>query len=102
MVKIISDAEFQKEVLESEQKVLVDFYAEWCGPCKMQAPILDQVSDEIGETAKVCKINVDENREFASNYNVSSIPTMLVFSKGEPVETFVGLQNKEKLVEALS
>lgn len=94
-VKQISDATFNNEV--EAGIVLVDFWAPWCGPCKIIAPILDELSAEIGDAAKIVKINVDDNPESASKYNVMSIPTLLVFKDGQLVDQMVGVQPKEKL-----
>lgn len=94
-VKQISDATFNNEV--EAGIVLVDFWAPWCGPCKIIAPILDELSAEIGDAAKIVKINVDDNPESASKYNVMSIPTLLVFKDGQLVDQLVGVQSKEKL-----
>lgn len=94
-VKHISDATFENE--SQTGTVLVDFWAPWCGPCKMIAPILDELSAELGDTAKIVKINVDDNPESAAKYNVMSIPTLLVFKDGQVVDQLVGLQSKEKL-----
>ncbi|NOU69911.1 thioredoxin [Paenibacillus sp. LMG 31458] len=94
-VKQISDATFNNEI--EAGIVLVDFWAPWCGPCKIIAPILDELSAEIGDAAKIVKINVDDNPESASKYNVMSIPTLLVFKDGQLVDQLVGVQSKEKL-----
>ncbi|KRE49171.1 thioredoxin [Paenibacillus sp. Soil724D2] len=94
-VKQISDATFNNEI--EAGIVLVDFWAPWCGPCKIIAPILDELSAEIGNAAKIVKINVDDNPESASKYNVMSIPTLLVFKNGQLVDQMVGVQPKEKL-----
>ncbi|CAN7177202.1 thioredoxin [Paenibacillus sp. LjRoot153] len=94
-VNHISDVSFQNET--GTGTVLVDFWAPWCGPCKMIAPILDELSAELGDTAKIVKINVDDNPESAAKYNVMSIPTLLVFKDGQVVDQLVGFQSKEKL-----
>ncbi|MGO4272337.1 thioredoxin [Paenibacillus sp. TAF58] len=94
-VKQISDVTFNNEI--EAGIVLVDFWAPWCGPCKIIAPILDELSAEIGDAAKIVKINVDDNPESASKYNVMSIPTLLVFKDGQLVDQLVGVQPKEKL-----
>lgn len=91
---------FENEVLNHLGIVLVDFWAEWCGPCKMQLPILEKISDEI-PNIKICKINVDENTDLAVKFGIRSIPTMMVFKNGEKVEQFVGLKNKKELSEKL-
>lgn len=91
---------FENEVLNHLGIVLVDFWAEWCGPCKMQLPILEKISDEI-PSVKICKINVDKNTDLAVKFGIRSIPTMMVFKNGEKVEQFVGLKNKKELSEKL-
>ena len=91
---------FENEVLNHLGIVLVDFWAEWCGPCKMQLPILEKISDEI-PSVKICKINIDENTDLAVKFGIRSIPTMMVFKNGEKVEQFVGLKNKKELSEKL-
>ena len=91
---------FEKELLQSEKTVLVDFYADWCGPCKMLSPIIDEVAEEI-ENVKVCKINIDESRDLAGNYDIMSIPTLLVFKNGKVVNSSRGLINKEKVLNLI-
>jgi thioredoxin 1 len=86
----LTDTNFQSEVIDSTVPVLVDFWAEWCGPCKMIGPVLDQVSDEVGAQAKVGKVNVDEARELAVKYGVRSIPLLLFFKNGEVKDQIVG------------
>ena len=89
--------EFEKEVLAAEGKVLVDFYADWCGPCKMLSPILEEVEKESG--VKICKINVDEEGALAMQYGVASIPMLVLFEKGKAVRTTLGYQSKEKVLQ---
>ena len=96
MVKQINSDEF-KEVIK-EGKVVVDLFATWCGPCKMLSPVLDEISEEI-TTTKFYKIDVDDNEDIAREYNVMSIPTVLVFENGELTNTIVGLKGKDYLVE---
>lgn len=95
----ITDAQFQEEVLQSELPVVVDFWAPWCGPCKMIAPVLEDVANEMAGKVKVVKINVDENPETAPKYNVRGIPTLLVVKGGAVAGTKVGAVSKSQLVE---
>ena len=88
--KNVTTASFQADVLSNPKPVMVDFWAEWCGPCKMIGPVLDQVSDEVGAQAKVGKVNVDEARELAVKYGVRSIPLLLFFKNGEVKDQIVG------------
>ena len=100
VLKITSE-NFEKEVLKSDKTVLIDFYADWCGPCKMMSPIIDKVAEEMGEQIKVGKVNVDDNQELAMEYNVMSIPTIVVIKNGEVVKTFIGLTDKNTIIENL-
>lgn len=90
MAQQFNDSNFQSEVIESDKPVLVDFWAEWCGPCKMIGPVIDQLAEEMGDTAKVGKVNVDEARDLAVKYNVRSIPFLLFFKGGEVKDQIVG------------
>ncbi len=94
----LSTENFEKEVLKSEKPVLVDFYADWCGPCNAMAPVLEELAKELEGKVKVGKINVDENPDIAVEYNVMSIPTLIVFKNGKEEKRLVGLRNKEELI----
>jgi thioredoxin 1 len=95
--KSVTDASFQSDVLDSEKTVLVDFWAEWCGPCRMVSPILDQISAEHGDKIEIVKLNVDENPQTAAKYQITSIPAMKVYQKGEVVKTVIGAKPKPAL-----
>ena len=95
------ETNFEEEVLKSEGKVLVDFYADWCGPCRMMSPVIDDIAKELDGTVKVGKVNVDNNQELAIKYDVMSIPTIMVFEKGNPVKTFVGVTDKQEILDVL-
>ncbi len=99
---ILNDQNFENEVLKSEVPVLVDFWAPWCGPCKMMGPIVEEVAKELeGQPVKVAKLNVDEAAATAEKYNVMSIPTFKIFKGGQVVDEFVGIQNKEEIKNRL-
>jgi thioredoxin 1 len=97
----LSDRTFDAEVLQSDRPVLVDFWAPWCGPCRMIAPIVEQLAGENAETLKVAKVNIDDSPNVAANYGVSAIPTVMIFKGGEVVDRFVGVQPKHRLQEAI-
>lgn len=97
LVKHIGDDEFDAEVLKSSVPVVVDFWAEWCGPCKMVGPILDQLAQDFGDTLKIVKINVDEHQKHAAQYSVRGIPTLLIFKDGQLIKTQVGALGKPQL-----
>jgi thioredoxin 1 len=93
---------FTQEVLKSQLPVLVDFWAEWCGPCRMIAPIVDEIAYEYTGKLKVAKLNVDEAQEVAMTYSVMSIPTLILFKQGKPVDQVVGVLSKEQLVSRIN
>ena len=97
----LSDQDFEAEVIQSSMPVLVDFSAEWCGPCKMLAPIIEELADEYAGKIKVGKVDIDENRERAGQYGIQGVPTLIIFQKGQAVRKFVGLIPKEKISQAL-
>lgn len=97
----LNENNFEEEVLNSEKTVLIDFWASWCGPCRMMSPVVDGIAEEMGETVKVCKINIDEERNLAVKYNVMSIPTFVVIKNGKEVGRSVGVQDKEELASML-
>jgi thioredoxin 1 len=98
----VTDATFATEVLTSDKPVLVDFWAVWCGPCKTTGPMLDEIAGEHKDKLTVAKLNVDENQDTVSDYQVSSIPTMMVFKDGEPVKSIIGAKSKADLLNAVS
>ncbi len=100
MVKEITEANFEAEILNSGKTALIDFYAVWCGPCKMMSPVVDQIAEENPDIV-VGKIDVDENEELAEKYEVMSIPTILVIKDGKVAETFIGVTPKENIVAAI-
>ena len=97
----INDDEFESKVLQGEGPVLVDFWAEWCGPCKQLSPILDQLAEELDGKVTVAKVNIDQNPETPTKYGVRGIPTLILFKNGEAVSTKVGSLPKSKIVEWL-
>ena len=92
-----TDSDFESDVLKSDQPVLLDFWAEWCGPCKMIAPILDQLAEEFGERLKIVKLNIDENQKTPQRFNIRSIPTLLLFNNGAVAAQQVGAVSKAQL-----
>lgn len=102
MEKMFTSENFETEVLKSEIPVLVDFYADWCGPCKLVAPIVEQIAEEYDGRVKVGKVNVDISTDLAMKYGVMSIPTFIIFRKGEIFRKTVGAQNKKSLELALN
>ena len=101
MTEQITSAEWQAKVLDSEKPVLVDFFATWCGPCKMMAPVIDEIAAEKAGEVAVYKIDIDENMEIAQRYGVMSIPTFIVFKGGEPAARTLGGQPKENILALL-
>lgn len=97
-----TDENFQDEVLSSDQPVLVDFWAEWCGPCKMLGPIIDELATEFDGKAKIGKVDIDTNRDAAVKYEIQSIPSIIIFKNGEITNKFVGIASKDDLSEAIN
>jgi thioredoxin 1 len=100
--KTVTDATFADEVLQADGPVLVDFWAEWCGPCKMVSPVLDEIAGEYPDKITVAKVNIDENPSIARDYQIMSIPTMSVFEKGQVVKSIVGARPKAAILKELS
>lgn len=97
----VDQTNFDEKVLKSNRPVLVDFWAEWCGPCRQLAPVLDDVAGSVGEKASIVKVNVDENGELAQKFGIRGIPTMIFFKDGEATKTLVGPQSKEEIIKTL-
>ena len=98
----VTGKDFEAQVLKSDLPVLVDFWAEWCGPCRMVGPIVDEIAEELQGKLKVAKVNVDDAQDLASQYQVMSIPTLLLFKGGEPVEQVIGAVAKDQLLEKIN
>lgn len=97
----VTESNFTNEVLQSDTPVLVDFWAEWCGPCKMIAPLVDQIATEYGEKIRVGKLDADENQDVLIRYGIMSIPTLVLFKGGEPVVRITGFQPKDRITNQL-
>lgn len=96
-----TDATYQSEVNEAGKAVIVDFWAPWCGPCRIVGPVLEEIASEEADKVKVVKVNVDENQQYASQFSVFNLPTMIVFKNGQPVDRIVGAMPKAQLLERL-
>jgi thioredoxin 1 len=99
LIKHISDASFEADVLKSDKPVLVDYWAEWCGPCKMIAPILDEMAKDYGSKLQITKMNVDENRDIPAKFGIRGIPTLMIFKGGQLAATKVGALSKAQLAQ---
>lgn len=102
MYTVATTDNFKSEVLDNKGKVLVDFWAPWCGPCQMLGPIIEEIGEENKDKVKVVKLNVDENNEIAGQYNVTAIPTVILFENGEIKQTFVGFRQKQDYLAAIN
>ncbi len=99
---ILDDSNFESEVIKSDKVVLVDFFATWCGPCRMQGPIVEEIEKEIGDKAKIGKMDIDGNPVTAQKFGIMSIPTIIIFKGGQALKTLVGLQDKQTLLDEIN
>ena len=97
----LNEKNFEEEVLKSEKPVLIDFWASWCGPCRMMSPVIDEIAEEMKEKVKVCKINIDEEQNLAVKYDVMSIPTFIVIKDGREIGRSVGVQDKSEIINMI-
>ena len=97
----LNEKNFEEEVLKAEKPVLIDFWASWCGPCRMMSPVVDEIAEEMKDAVKVCKINIDEEQNLAVKYNVMSIPTFVVIRDGKEIGRTIGVQDKEEIKKML-
>ncbi len=98
----VTGENFEREVLKADRPVILDFYADWCGPCKMMSPIIDSIAEELGDAVKVGKVNSDNEMDLAEQFGIMSIPTIIVFKNGEVYKTFVGVTSKSDIISAVS
>ncbi len=98
----ISSENFSKEVINSDKPVLIDFYADWCGPCRAMSPIVEDIAQEVSGKVKVLKVNVDEENELAEKYQISTIPTLVLIKNGEAVKNIIGLRDKNELLRFIN
>lgn len=97
----LNNENFEKEVLQSQKTVLIDFWASWCGPCRMMSPVVDNIAETMSEQVKVCKVNIDENQELAEKYQVMTIPTFLIIKNGKESARTIGVQPKEDILKLI-